>query len=71
MIGDVFLECTHYQSILKKTFYERDGISDSVKTCLLNYKSQKYKNILNNLLKPNFIREYDEYQELLQYLNNN
>ena len=60
-IGDIFLECRHYQLILKKTYYERDGISDYLNTCLLNFKSQKYKNILNNLLKPNFIREYDEY----------
>ena len=46
----------------------RDGIADSVNTCLINYKSKKFKNILDNLIKPDFIREDEEFQELLQYL---
>ena len=55
MIGDVFLECTHYQTILKKTFYERDGISDSVNTCLLNYKSGR-----TNAECGKFLRKFAE-----------
>ena len=66
-------ECSHYQSVLKiKKHFIRERwnlrFCKYIGTCLVNYKIQTFKNILNNLLKPNFIREYDEYQELLQYM---
>ena len=47
------------------SFESKDGISDSVNICLKNYKSKLYKNVLENLIKPEFIREDDEFQELL------
>ena len=67
-IRDIYLECNQFKVILKKSFDKRDGIVDSIKTCLNNFKSKKYKNILNNLLKPKFIQDDEEFQELLQYL---
>ena len=41
---------------------------DSINTCFVYYKSKNYKNILDNLIKPDFIRYNEEFQELLQYL---
>lgn len=67
-IRDIYLECNQFKVILKKSFDKRDGIVDSIKTCLNNFKSKKYKNILNNLLKPKFIQDDEEFQKLLQYL---
>ena len=46
----------------------KDGIADSIDTFLIFYKSKTYKNILENLIKPEFIHQDDELQELLQYL---
>ena len=67
-IGEIYLECESYKSLLKKSLDKRDGIADSINTCLNFYKSKTYKNILNNLIKPKFIQEDEEFQELLQYL---
>ena len=53
---------------LKKSFGIRDGITDSINTCFSNYKSKSYKLLLDNLIKPEFIREDEAFQELLQYL---
>ena len=34
----------------------------------LKFKSKTFKNILDNLIKSDFIRQDEEFQELLQYL---
>ena len=67
-IGDIYLECNSYKKIIKKSFEQRDGIADSINTCLDKFKSKTYKNLLDNLIKPEFIRQDEEFQELLQYL---
>ena len=67
-IEDIYLECLSYKKLLKKSFEMEDGIADSINTCLIFYKSKTYKNILENLIKPEFIHQDDELQELLQYL---
>ena len=53
---------------LKKSLEEKDGIVDSINTCFDYYKRKNYKNILDNLIKPGFIRQDEELQEFLQYL---
>ena len=49
-------------------FRSSDGITDSIRTCLENIKNKKYKIALDDLIKPEFIKEDEEFQELLQYL---
>ena len=56
------------KSLLKKSFKQKDGIIDSINTCFNNFKINTYKSILDNIIKPDFIRLDDEFQELLQYL---
>ena len=67
-IGDICLELDYFRKLVKRSFDSRDGIADSVNTCLINYKSKKFKNILDYLIKPDFSRQDEEFQELLQYL---
>ena len=67
-IGDICLEVNSYKKLLKCSFSLSDRIADSINTCLIKHKSKTYKNILDNLIKPDFIRQEDEFQELLQYL---
>ena len=67
-IGRIYLECESLKMTLKKSFGIRDGITDSINTCFSNYKSKSYKLLLDNLIKPEFIREDEAFQELLQYL---
>ena len=62
------IEIDYYKKLLKCSFSLGDGIADSINTCFVKYKSKTYKNILDNLIKPDFIRQEDEFQELLQYL---
>ena len=59
----IILHCFILQS-----FELKDGIIDSINTCFNNFKSKTYKSILDNIIKPDFIRMGDEFQELLQYL---
>ena len=35
--------------------------------CLNNYKDKIYSGMLDDLIKPQFIREDEEFQSLLQY----
>ena len=67
-IGDICLEVNSYKKFLKCSFSLSDGIADFINTCLIKYKSKSYKNILDNIIKPDFIRQDEEFQELLQYL---
>ena len=67
-IDAICLEIDYYKKLLKCSFSLGDGIADSINTCFVKYKSKTYKNILDNLIKPDFIRQEDEFQELLQYL---
>ena len=67
-IGMIYLDPLKYKLLLKKNFDIKSGITDSVDTCLANFKSNTFKNILNNLIKPDFIRQDEEFQELLQYI---
>jgi len=58
----------NFKKKLKQKFYERNGVTDSINTCLNHYKSKSFKFLLDGLLKPAFIREDEEFQELIQYL---
>ena len=49
-------------------FRMSNGITDSIQTCLNNFKSKFYKNLLRDITKPVFIRDDEEFQELLQYI---
>jgi hypothetical protein len=57
-----------FKKLLKQYFLKHDGISDSINECLKYHKSKTMKQWLVNVTKPNFIREDEEFQELLQYL---
>jgi len=57
-----------FKKLLKQYFLKHDGISDSINECLKYHKSKTIKQWLVNITKPNFIREDEEFQELLQYL---
>jgi hypothetical protein len=52
---------------LKSKFQATDGITDSIRTCLLYYKDKTFGGMLDELIKPKFIREDEEFQNLLQY----
>jgi hypothetical protein len=67
-IEAIYLEFLSLKTSLKKSFVLRNGIIDSINTCFSNYKSNAYKYLLDNLIKPNIIRENEAFQELLQYL---
>ena len=67
-ISAIFENPLNFKKLLKKQSTSPDGMLDSIKTCLNNYKSKKYKKMLEELTKPQFIREDDDFQELLQYL---
>ncbi len=51
-----------------KKFQTNDGISDSIRLCLINYREEIYREMLDNIIKPEFIRDDEEFQDLLQYL---
>ena len=53
---------------LKKLFLQKNGLLDSIKICLNFYKIKLYKTMLDNLTKPEFLKDDEEFQELLQYL---
>ena len=53
---------------LKNLFLQKNGLLDSIKICLNFYKIKLYKTMLDNLTKPEFLKDYEEFQELLQYL---
>ena len=63
-ILDIYRESEGYKKSLRLKLRERDGVSDSIDTCLRNYKNKYYKTLLKNLVKPKFIQEHDEFQEL-------
>ena len=54
------------KNLLEK-FQDTDGITDSIRTCLSNYKDKIYSEMLDDLIKPKFIRDDEEFQSLLQY----
>ena len=47
-------------------FNERDWITNSIRHCIANYKNKNYQNILANIIKPEFIQEDEEFQELFR-----
>ena len=67
-ISVIFENPLIFKKLLKHNFSKHDGISDSINECLKYYKSKTMKQWLVNVTKPNFIREDEEFQELLQYL---
>ena len=67
-ISVIFENPIIYKKLLKKRPTNQDGILDSIYSCLNEYKSNTYKKMLDDLTKPDFIREDEEFQELLQYL---
>ena len=66
-IDTILDECIDLKNSMKKSFLIIDGLSDSINTCLKNHKNKKFKIILDNLIKPKFISDEEEFQELLQY----
>jgi hypothetical protein len=67
-ISAIFENPLSFKNLLKKRSSSQDGILDSIFTCLNKYKSNTFKKMLVDLTKPDFIREDEEFQELLQYL---
>ena len=43
---------------MKSSFSERDGFTDSINLCLKSLKIPIYHKMLNNLVRPIFLREY-------------
>ena len=66
-ISAIFENPLSFKKLLKKRT-PPDGILDSINSCLKNYKSKMYKKILEELTKSQFIKDDEEFQELLQYL---
>ena len=68
-ISEIFKNKNIYKLIrsLKEGFKKKDGITDSIRTCLYNFKYNSYRDMLNDLIKPEFIREDEEFQLLLQF----
>ena len=68
---DILFICKNAQNLgmeFVKKFQATDEITDSIRTCLENYKDKTYIEILdNNLIKPEFIREDEDFQKLFQY----
>ena len=67
-ISAIYENPLNFKKLLKKRSTIPDGILDSINSCLKNYKSKTYKNMLEELTKPQFIKDDEEFQELLQYL---
>jgi hypothetical protein len=67
-IEAIYLEYVSLKMTLQKSFVLRNGIIDSINTCFSKYKSNKYKSLLDNLIKPDYIGEDEAFQEHLQYL---
>ena len=64
-MGHIYRECEPLRVTLNKSFNSRNGITDSINTCFSNLKSNTYKSLFDNLIKPEFIREDEAFQELL------
>jgi hypothetical protein len=45
---------------LKEPFNGRDGIMESIMSCLYNIKNKIYKKMLNDMLRPDFLTGYIE-----------
>jgi hypothetical protein len=43
---------------LKEPFRDRDGIMESISTCLYNIKNKLFKKMLNDILRPDFLTDY-------------
>jgi hypothetical protein len=56
-----------FKNSFSRRFSQEDGLTDTIRMCLSNIKKKFYKNLLNELTKPAFIREDDSNQELFQY----
>jgi hypothetical protein len=67
-ISAIFENPLNFKKLLKKQSTIPDGILDSINICLTKYKSRKFKKMLDELTKPQFIRDDEDFQELLQYL---
>ena len=67
-ISAIFREPLNIKRKLLKKFHIKNGIYDSINTCLTNFKNKSFKLLLNNLIKPDFIKLDEEFPELLQYL---
>ncbi len=67
-IEQIYSESITLKMTLKKSFDIRNGIIDSipVNTCFSKFKSNL--SLLDNLIKPDSIRENEAFQQLLQYL---
>jgi hypothetical protein len=53
---------------MKKRVVRKAYNIDIIFYVINKYKSNTYKKMLDDLTKPDFIREDEEFQELLQYL---
>ena len=63
----ILRDTINLETEFKNKFLANDGITDSIRTCLNNYKDKIYSGMLDDLIKPQFIREDEEFQSLLQY----
>ena len=48
--NEIIKKPIEFKNLLYKIFYENNGLIDSIKFCLTNYRNNYYRNILNNLL---------------------
>jgi hypothetical protein len=58
--------CGRNKKKLKDDFKKEDGVTDSIRTCLSNFKVESYRIMLDDLTKPEFIKEDEEFLDLLQ-----
>ena len=56
-IGIVLDSPKDYINKLKNSLNEKNGIIDSINFCFNNYKNKFYRNILYNLITPDFLKE--------------
>ena len=57
-IKHIFENPEKLKAVIKSSFTERDGVTDSIKLCLKSLKIPIYHKMLNNLVRPIFLREY-------------
>ncbi len=54
----IFAAPSILKKMLKDTFNEKDGLSDSISTCLKNSNNKIYKEMLYILIRPIFLQEH-------------
>ena len=61
----ILRDTINLETEFKNKFLANDGITDSIRTCLNNYKDKIYSGMLDDLIKPQFIREDEVFSNII------